>query len=109
MSLKRCHLRGGAFDLHGRPEADNLACRDFDGGTRAGIAAHTFGLLLDAETSQTGQRQPFSLAERLHRDTDHGVDCLSGLDLREVCVEGNSLDKLGFVHGLRREEINLTC
>ena len=49
-----------------------------------------------------------ALAERLHRDPDHGIDGLAGVYLRDVRVEGDGLDKLRFVHGVVREETNLS-
>ena len=49
-----------------------------------------------------------TLAERLYRDPDHGVDGLAGVYLRDVRAEGDGLDKLRFVHGVVREETNLS-
>ena len=43
-----------------------------------------------------------------YRDPDHGVDGLAGVYLRDVRVEGDGLDKLRFVHGVVREETNLS-
>ena len=99
---------GVLFHLGRRTELDDLAGRDLHGGARAGIAAHAFGFLLHAERTQPRQGQPFTLAERLHRDPDHGVDGLAGVYLRDVRVEGDGLDKLRFVHGVVREETNLS-
>ena len=45
---------------------------------------------------------------RVSRDPDHGVDGLAGVYLRDVRVEGDGLDKLRFVHGVVREETNLS-
>ncbi len=99
---------GVLFHLGRRTELDDLAGRNLHGGARAGIAAHAFGFLLHAERTQPRQGQPFALAERLHRDPDHGVDGLAGVYLRDVRVEGDGLDKLRFVHGVVREETNLS-
>ena len=99
---------GVLFHLGRRTELDDLAGRDLHGGARAGIAAHAFGFLLHAERTQPRQGQPFALAERLHLDPDQGVDGLAGDYLRDVRVEGEGLDKLRFVHGVVREETNLS-
>lgn len=111
MKFRACYgvfADGVLFHLGRRTELDDLAGRDLHGGAVRGLRPTRSDFCCTLNVPSPVKVSRSALAERLHRDPDHGVDGLAGVYLRDVRVEGDGLRPTRFVHGLVREETNLS-